>query len=342
MTPGAIIWLSPYWFFLFPLLALGMWGVRYLGEQGESASLLSDQPVRQQVVHPWRILLQGVHRQNAHRRTLNVIYAIVVGLIITALAQPARIGERLPDPPQARDIVFLVDTSVSMILRDYVLNGQRVERMSMLKGVLDRFVPELEGNRVSVIVFGESTYTYVPFTFDLNLVRRMLSRIEVTMAGRFNALGDAMALAIKQAEASPAKQRILVVFADTYRSTGVIAPEAAAALAAEAKIPIYTVAIGASSFAADEQREIGLLYDPVNLQLLKEIADTTHAHMYRAGDAGSLQQAIHDIGLHEKIKREVKPQYYHEPLYFWPLGLAMVLLLWVQALSLLPRKAGIA
>ena len=68
-----------------------------------------------------------------------MLFRSVVASIAISLTEPVRIGERLPDPPQERDIVFIVDTSISMILRDYVLDGKRIDRMTLLKGVLDRF-----------------------------------------------------------------------------------------------------------------------------------------------------------------------------------------------------------
>ena len=70
--------------------------------------------------------------------------------------------------------------------------------MSFLKSFLDRFAQQLEGDRISVIVFGDSAYTLLPLNEDLQLTRRMLSRIKTTMAGRFNALGEAIALGVKE------------------------------------------------------------------------------------------------------------------------------------------------
>ena len=62
-------------------------------------------------------------------------------------AGPVRIGARLPDPPDDRDIVFIVDVSVSMVLRDYELDGQRIDRMNLLKALLDRFTQGLDNLR---------------------------------------------------------------------------------------------------------------------------------------------------------------------------------------------------
>jgi Ca-activated chloride channel family protein len=109
--------------------------------------------------------------------------------------------------------------------------------------------------------------------------------------------------------------------------TGIIPPETAAELAREAGLPLYTIAIGANSSGADEEREAGLIYAPVDLALVKSISERTGVRHYQAGDASALEQAIEDIARHETNKRLLAPRYYHETLYFWPLlaGLALLI-----------------
>ena len=84
---------------------------------------------------------------------------------------------------------------------------------------------------ISVIVFGDSAYTLLPLTDDQALTRRMLARIRTTMAGRFNALGEAITLAVKEADKNPQRRRILVLFTDADSSTDNLSPTAAAELA---------------------------------------------------------------------------------------------------------------
>jgi len=95
------------------------------------------------------------------------------------------------------------------------------------------------------------------------------------MAGRFNAIGDAIALAVKQATQINDKtgkinkrKRILVLLTDADQPTGEIEPDVAAQLAKNANLPLYTIAIGATSLAAEESRLGGLLYSPVDIRLV--------------------------------------------------------------------------
>ncbi|MFK5914898.1 MAG: VWA domain-containing protein [Woeseiaceae bacterium] len=258
------------------------------------------------------------------------------------MSQPVKIGEKRPNPPQERDIVFIVDTSVSMILRDYILDGQRISRMNLLKGVLDNFIQELNGERMSIIVFGDNAYTLVPLTSDQHLLRTMLSRVQATMAGRFNAMGAAISLAVKQAisqqdqsNKANTRKRVLVLLTDADQPTGDIDPITATQLAKAHNLPLYTIAIGSTSINSEEKRQGGLLYSPVDLDLVKRISKTTGAKYFQAGDPNALDDAIAAINQHETNTREIEPLYFKEPLYFWFLIAASVLFISQQILILL-------
>jgi Ca-activated chloride channel family protein len=222
-----------------------------------------------------------------------------------------------------------------MTLRDYVMDGKRVDRMTLLKGVLDRFIQQLPGERIGIIVFGDAAYTLVPLTRDQSLLRRMLSRIQATMAGQYNNIGEAIALAIKQTQQQQQGQRrrVLVLLTDADKPTGAITPDSAAELARQAELPLYTVAIGATTKAAEEQRTTGLIYEPVDVAMLNSIATLTGARNYQANDARALEQAINDIAQHETNPRQAAPRYYREPLYLWPLLCAVIALI---VLAMLP------
>ena len=263
-----------------------------------------------------------------------VITWLVLACLVLALAQPVRTGSRIPDPPAQRDITFIVDASVSMLLRDYILDGERIDRMSFLKRFLDRFVSRLQGDRISVIVFGDSAYTLLPLTDDQALTRRMLARIKTTMAGRFNALGEAITLAVKEADKNPQRRRILVLFTDADSSTDKLSPTAAAELARESELPLYTIAIGAASYDAAEEELAGLIYHPANIALLQELATITGATSYQAGDNSALEEAINDIDQREQYQKEIPPRYFRLPLYPLPLFAGLLILSLYQLLRL--------
>lgn len=269
-------------------------------------------------------------------RGRSVWQLILMALLLLALAQPQHIGAQLPEPAQRRNLVFIVDNSVAMNLRDYVFDGQRVARLTVLKGVLHRFVERLRGDRISLVLYADRAYTLVPLTYDHDLVHALLGRLDTGLAGRSNAVGDAVALAVKEADAASGQRRVLVLFSSAARPTGTVAPLDAARLAARRGLRLYTVAVGAGSEAAAEQRDTGLIYDPTDLARLQTMAAISGGEAFVAGDTGQLQTAIETIGRLETDAGAVEPRYRLQPLYQWPL-LAGLLILTVAQMGALLR-----
>ncbi len=301
----------------------------------ESASLSSTRD-KTAFFHPLATLLsrQDKKTQTAYK---SIIYSICFILLTLAMAQPAKTGKKLPPPPPLREITFIIDASVSMILRDYILDGKRIDRMSLLKTVLNNFISQLPGQKMSIIVFGDHAYTLVPLTSDTQLLTAMINRVEATMAGRFNAMGEAISLAVSQstkAEKKNAHRRILVLLTDADQPTGSISPLSASKLAGRQKMPIYTVAVGASSDKAAERKLAGLLYSPVNLTLLQAITENSGGKLYRATDYHSLQQAIQQINSSTTYQQKSKPVFYRQPLHQWLLISAILLFSLYQLICL--------
>jgi len=263
----------------------------------------------------------------------------MIALLFVALAQPEWVRKELQEPSKFRDIVFVVDTSVSMIQRDYLVKGQRVDRMTLLKGVLTRFIDQLKQDNVSVIVFADEAYTLVPLTRDHQLARTMLSRVQVGIAGRTSALGEALAQAVHEAEQSRNKERVLVLLTDATRLTGKIKADVAMELARQAGLHVYTVAIGARTYEASEKKPSGLIYDPADIDRLKLIAQHTGGKFYWAGSTDSLSNAIKDIEKSERSKEAPIVLYVRQSLYQWPLLLAIIMLTLLQVSSLFRRSA---
>lgn len=342
---------KPLWLWLLPILILGSFLLRRI-QRFEWPDIFNDWQTHR-YVHPFFHILSKLSKphsdtEESSRRWWHEWWRwLVFVCMILALSQPERIGQRLPDPPMQRDIVFIVDTSVGMMLRDYVLDKHRIDRMTLLKGILGRFVTNLHGDRISIVVYGDEAYTLVPLTPDHRLVQRMLSRIETGMAGRTNAMGEAVALAVKEAnQATPSssttfnsdshskRRRVLVLFSQGARPTGQINPQEAAALAAEAHLTLYTIAIGAGSANNKEDKKVQLLYDPSDLERLKAMAERTGGKRYWANDTESLSSAIGDIAHIEQDSVIPPPRYDHQPLYQWPLLAGLLLLTVVQLIDI--------
>jgi Ca-activated chloride channel family protein len=264
-------------------------------------------------------------------------YMFLLTLLALSLAQPYRIGEKLPEPPEYRDIIFMVDTSVSMVLRDYLVNGKRTQRITVLKDVLKHFVDQLQGNRIQIIAYSEKAYTLVPLTTDYGLIKYQLNRLEpANLTGRSSDLSHALLYALEPYRQTPAQDKdtgkpVFVMLTDADRPVRDIDPVVAAEYVAQYGIRLHTIAIGAASYEAEDKQRTSLVYHPTSFYLLEKLAELGHGQFFWAKDSDSLQQALITINNTEKRQVSVEPEFIQYPLYYWPL---LILTVWFILLHL--------
>ena len=268
------------------------------------------------------------------------VYAVALLGVVTTLAHPYRLGEELPAPPEYRDTIFLLDSSITMLRRDYLVDDKRVDRMTMLKSVLTHFVDQLEGNRISIVAFSEQSYTLVPLTADYDFLRAMVRRLEPALfTGSRSDISRALLYTIRKIEpvtsTADNERPALVLLTDVNRPVRDIDPRAAASYLAQQGYRLHVIAIGAPTYAADENAIASLIYHPVNFDLLKEISSNAGGKFFWARDIASLRQAMLLIQKAERRAVNVTPRHVPISLYHWPLiaSIAWIVLmqLWLPA-----------
>lgn len=310
-----LIWQAPWWLAAVPLaLATFALAARH---QPASASLLT-------LIHPL------LHAESAAAPRRFNVTPWVLALIAVALAQPAWRGDWLKPPPEGRELVLVVDASKSMSIGDFTVAGQPVERLTVLKGLITRFVERRLGDRFGLVIFGDHAATLLSPTADHALVNAMLNRIPVGISGENTALGDAIALALTSTKQNTARRPALLVFTDGDSTAGIVTTREAAALARERSTPVYTVKVGTDLFghAKRNHADFGLA----------EIAAATGARFYTASSANGLDNVIEDIGTLERVPVPASRVRETRALYWIPLGVALLLLLGVRILAL--RRAA--
>jgi Ca-activated chloride channel family protein len=294
--------------------------------------------------HPRLGILRQLHASRVQQQLARGLFrrwaawAALLLCIHLALAQPYRLGQQLPAPPEHRDTVFVIDTSISMELRDYYVENERVDRMTILKSVLTHFIEQLRGNRISLIVFSEEPYTLVPLTADYALLKTQVRRLRpAVLTGRTTDVSKALLYTLQQLQGDElpgqSHKPVVVLITDVDRTDRDMDPRAVAGYLHEQGYRLHTIAVGAPSYAARERNARGLLYQPANFALMEAIARRGGGHFYWADNAGSLASAIRAIQSAERRREKAEPRFITIPLYQWPLlgGLA-----WILALQLWP------
>jgi len=251
----------------------------------------------------------------------------VWALVVAALARPQWVEDPIEQIQSARDIMLALDLSQSMEARDFIdSSGQRINRLEAVKQVVDDFIKRREGDRIGLIVYGAGAYPQVPFTLDHESVRILLDETEIGMAGPRTVIGDAIGLSIKLFEASEVAERVLILLTDGNDTGSKMPPEKAADIAADQGIVIHTIGIGDPSTSGEEQ---------VDLEILQRIAETTGGVFFRGEDSAGLQ------GIYSTLD-EMTPKNYETfsyrpkiPLFHWPLGVAMIVILIFEGLMIL-------
>ncbi|HSO83151.1 VWA domain-containing protein [Thiocapsa sp.] len=261
-----------------------------------------------------------------------LIFALIAWvLMVLAAARPEWVGDPVRLPVSGRDLMIALDISGSMEVADYELNNRMVSRIALVKAVADRFIGRREQDRLGLILFGSRAYLMTPLTFDRTTVGTMLSEAVVGLAGRETAVGDALALAVKHLRDQPEDNRVVILMTDGANNAGHIEPLAAAELAVQAGVRVYTIGIGGgigggmaqsrSPFGGVPARA-GSDFDPVTLE---RIAEMTGGRFFSAHAREQLEEIYAELDRLEPSERDERSLTPRRSLYMWPAAGALLL-----------------
>ena len=254
-----------------------------------------------------------------------------IALILT-IAKPVWVSDSIKLPVKGKDVMLAVDLSGSMQEKDFILNGQKVDRLTAVKKTANEFIDKRKKDRIGLVVFGSQAYLYAPLTFDTALVKQFLNESRIRMAGEKTAIGDAIALAIKHFSDSnieSEKNKILILLTDGANSAGVIDPREAVKLAKLENLKIYTIGIGTDAIKGFFFRRAS-----IDEALLKFIAAETGAKYFRAKNTKGLEQIYNALDKLESIDKEDKIFRPIKDLFFYPLALSLFLYFLIILLKL--------
>ncbi|MEN8199443.1 MAG: VWA domain-containing protein [Thermodesulfobacteriota bacterium] len=250
-------------------------------------------------------------------------------LIIIALARPQFLEPPIEQTLPTRDILLLVDLSGSMETRDFTNSeGEKVDRLSAVKEVLDGFLSRRDGDRVGLVVFGNAAFVQVPFTRDLEACRLLLSEMAVRMAGPRTAFGDAIGLGISLFQRSEMEERVMIALTDGNDTGSKVLPTEAAKIARDNDIVIHVVGVGDPTSVGEE------MFDE---EQLRAVAAATGGTYFFGADREELEDIyikLDTIGTHKIESKSYRPR---NDLFHWPLALFTLLALTACGMNLLKK-----
>jgi Ca-activated chloride channel family protein len=302
---------------------------------------------------------------------------LCLALLIVSLARPRK-GTVLSEiSTEGVAIEAVVDRSGSMQTEmDF---GEKLNRLEVVKMVLAGFIKgDLKGltgrssDLVGLITFARYADTVCPLVLGHNVLLEFLKKTELVQIESEDgtAIGDAIALAaarLKKAEEEIAhrnaqladsglgnsarseqagfkiKSKVILLLTDGRNNAGEYDPVAAAELAGEWGIKIYTIGIGSAQAYTTVQTIMGTYRMPVreNLDegLLKTIAEKTGGFYSRADDTEALRSIVKKIDELEKTHvKSIEYTQYAERFGPWTLSALVLLAFEMLAGSTIFRK----
>ena len=259
---------------------------------------------------------------------------LTLAIFIFALAQPRLSKSTTEVKASGIDIVCALDLSGSMISEDFVVNGERVNRVNMAKSVLKDFIDKRPNDRIGLVVFAAQAFIATPLTLDHDYLQENLARLEIgTINSDATAIGDALTTAVNRLRDLKSKSKIIILATDGQNNSGKIEPLLAADAAAALGVKIYTVGIGEQGSAPMPVfmggQKVGYQNVPVDVDedTLQKIADKTGGRYYRADNAEKFQQIYAEIDKLEKTEATISKYTEYKELFAWFVAGGLLLLL---------------
>jgi Ca-activated chloride channel family protein len=306
--------LQPEWFWLFALLPLVM---LWRGRRGPVAAVeYSDVGLAREVARRSRSRVGG----------LLWLLPIIAGiLMIVGLARPQRAHSRTEVTANGIDIVLGLDVSGSMQALDFEIDGQRLNRIAVVKSVVSKFIEERPNDRIGLIAFAGAPYLVSPLTLDHDWLQQNLERVNIGGADDGTAIGSAIAASVNRLRTTPAKSKVVILLTDGMNNTGKISPLSAAEAAKALGVKVYTIGVGVRGKAPipvrDDAGNMHMIMAKVDVdeKTLQAVADDTGGKFYRATDTDSLQKVYEQINKLERTAQTVQKFERYEELYPWAL-----------------------
>jgi Ca-activated chloride channel homolog len=314
----------PYVLLLLPALLAVAWLQRRAGKR--PAFLYSST----QLVRP----ISGITRSRAGY-ILQRLRWLALALLILGLARPQLDEGETRVTASGVDIVVAFDLSTSMRSEDFLLDGQRVNRLETARRVLHEFIDKRPNDRIGLVAFARNPYIASPLTLDHDFLRQNLDRLTfATPDEDGTAIGSALAAAVNRLREVQSKSKIVILMTDGQNNAGRVPPLTAAEAAHALQVRVYTIGVGTRGTAPvpylDAFGRKRYVNQPVDIDenTLVTIADRTGGKYYRADRTETLRSIYAEIDQLEKSEVEMKKYQNYRELFPWFVlpGLALLLL----------------
>jgi len=236
-------------------------------------------------------------------------------MMILALMSPVRDEPYELEPKKGHEIALIIDASQSMQARGFDMRNPGVSRFDVVKAIVGDFIKKRESDNMGLVVFGAYSFIASPLTYDENILARIVSQLQIGMAGKYTALYESLAQGVKLLKMSDSKSKIAILLTDGYSTEGVdkIPLKVALDMAKKEGVKVYPIGIGHAN--------------EYNSAVLLQIAKETGGVAFGASSADELKAVYEKIDSLEKVEIKNETFTYMKYYYFYPLFIALMALM---------------
>jgi len=236
-------------------------------------------------------------------------------MLILALMSPVKDEPYQLKPKHGHEIALILDSSGSMNERGFDPSNLAASKFDVVKSVVKDFIKKRKNDNLGLVVFGAYSFVASPLTYDRNILSRIVSQLQVGMAGQYTALYEALAQGVNLLKMSKSKSKVAILLTDGYSTAGAdkIPLDVAIDMAKKEGVKVYPIGIGAPN--------------GYNRAVLMKIAKETGGVAFGASNATQLQDIYKKINKLEKVEIKNETFSYLHYFYFYPLFIGLISLL---------------
>ena len=172
------------------------------------------------------------------RRIRQGCLMLAILFLALALARPQWGHEVKVVKRHGVDIIFMVDTSLSMLAEDV-----RPNRITVAKRELQQFLKQMKGDRIGMVAFAGSGFLQVPLTLDQNAFQLFSDALEVGLVPEpGTSFPEALGMAVQGFRDTGKDYRVVVVLSDGESHDGDL--DTLVQGLREAQVKVYAIGIG--------------------------------------------------------------------------------------------------
>ncbi|MEA1956211.1 MAG: VWA domain-containing protein [Campylobacterota bacterium] len=237
---------------------------------------------------------------------------LTIVMMILALMSPVKDEPYELDPKNGYELALILDASESMQAKGFDKDNPQLNRFDVVKMIVDDFISKRTNDNIGLVVFGAYSFIASPLTYDDNILKKIVSQLQIGMAGKYTALYESLAQGVNLLKMTESNSKVAILLTDGYSTVGKdsVPIDIAIEMAKKEGIKVYPIGIGHPS--------------EYNQKVLIKIAKDTGGVAFGASSASELKSVYEKIDALEKSEIKNETFSYLQYYYFYPLFIAFI------------------